>query len=190
MRTIKTFRYLAALAVVAGAAALASAVRADDGILTPEQARVSREAKLAVEQQMRLTQDAAQAAPRAPKVDHGPSSPTVAPLPTGLFQTGQAPFSSRLYKIENQWQGVIGSELIRVYAGAKTADPSQGVLVILTNDVKDLSDRTPQSGGLVLSPGRSGGFRIVSAEGTRLTLTNPGGQTFVFDVATRSLTRS
>lgn len=187
---MKGLRYLVLGAAVLGVASVADLAHGEDDTLTPEQARVSRETKLAVERQMQLEQEAALAAPRPPKVNRGPSTPVAPSFPTGIFQTGQAPFSAKVFRIENQWQGTIGDEFVRVYAGVKADDTAQGVLVVLTSDARDLSDRTAQTGGVLLAPSRAGPLRIAEAEGTRLTVTNPAGEIFVFDVPMRSLVQT
>lgn len=109
------------------------------------------------------------------------------PWPSGIFERSQAPFSATLYQITNQWQGQIGSEFVRVYAGAKTADPTQGIIVVLTTSTVDLADHTRQTGGLFLTPDKLGALRIVSANGPQLTLVTPGGRQFMFDAAARTL---
>ncbi|MDP9253053.1 MAG: hypothetical protein M3O80_08605, partial [Chloroflexota bacterium] len=109
------------------------------------------------------------------------------PWPGGIFESAQAPFPPALYRIQNQWQGQIGSEYVQVFAGAKGSDSEQGVIVVLTTSVTDLTDHSRQTGGLYLTPGRFGNVHISAATGTELTLATPDGKTFRFDVASRLL---
>lgn len=186
---------IAVMAAVVGLTAAGLAIsnltisHADDGILTDVQTAASLKTKLAVEQQRDAAQQAARGLPQPPKDPRRGSGtqPAVAPWPTGIFEQRQAPFSSALYRITNHWQGKIGDEFVTVYAGAKTADPTQGVVVVLTTSAIDLSDRTLQTGGLYLTAEKLGALKLVAAQGTRLTLVTPGGKNYVFDLANRGL---
>ena len=58
---------------------------------------------------------------------------------------------------------------------------------MLTTSAIDLSNRTSQTGGFYLTPEKLGALRIVSADGTHLTLATPSGKRFAFDVISRVL---
>ena len=180
---------LVVTAVVLAAGTLRTTSHAGDGTLSDVQTATSLRTKLAVEQQLQAAQEAARARPQPAKDPRRgvATLPSPAPWPSGIFETPQAPFSPALYRIANQWQGRIGDEFVQVYAGAKTADPTQGVIVVLTTSAIDLSDRTAQTGGFYLTTEKLGALRIVSATGTSLALVTPGGMQFVFDVASRAL---
>lgn len=163
---------------------------ADEGILSDVQTAASLKTKLAVEQQREAAQQAARGLPRPPKdprLGAGTQPAVVPPLPTGVFESSQTPFSAALYRISNHWRGKIGDEYVTVYAGAKTADPTQGVVVVLTTSAIDLADRTAQTGGLYLTAEKLGGLKLVAAQGTRLTLITSGGNNYLFDLANRGL---
>jgi hypothetical protein len=162
---------------------------ADNGTLSDVQTAASLQQKLATEQRIAAAQAAARNLVQPTKNPRRPSGPpaTPQPWPTGIFESAQAPFSTALYVITNQWQARIGDEYIQIYAGAKTADPTQGVIVVLTTSAIDLSDHSAQTGGVYVTTEKLGALRIASASGTRLSITTPGGKTFVFDAVTRSL---
>jgi len=180
---------IALTTVVLAVTAERSASHAGDGTLSDVQTAASLKMKLAVEHQLGAAQEAARKLlppPKDPK--RGVAVvPSPGPWPSGIFESPQAPFTPALYRISNQWQGRIGDEFVQVFAGAKTADPSQGVVVVLTTSAIDLSNRTPQTGGFYLTPEKLGALRIVSADGTHLTLATPSGKRFAFDVISRVL---
>lgn len=158
-----------------------------DAPLTDEAVKANMAAKLATEQRLASAQQAARNAPqpsgdpnRGAGVPIGPASP----LPTGIFTQGQPPFPPAQYTITSAWRGVVGVEYVMVYAGALSADPAQGVVVILTLAVRHLGPGSP--GGELRSPSRVGPLRIDSADGTVLHLVAPGGVAFTFDAARRS----
>ena len=104
--------------------------------------------------------------------------------PSGIFQSSEAPFPSALYTIQNEWQDVVLGQHVQVYAGVLTAHPMQGVLIAQTvsmdlSTVKDMA---------YPGPVQDGPLHIVSVAGTKLTVASAHGQTFIFDVVTRSLT--
>ena len=160
----------------------------DQGVLSDVQTAASLKQKLAVESQEAQVQAAARNAPQPAKNPKTPRpAATPEPWPTGIFETPQAPFSTSLYQITNQWQGRIGDEFVQVYAGARTADPSQGVLVVLTTSALDLSDHTTTSGGFYPLVA-SGSLRIVAGDASGLSISSARGLAFTFDLKTRALT--
>ncbi|MCW5852177.1 MAG: hypothetical protein KIT87_19040 [Anaerolineae bacterium] len=102
------------------------------------------------------------------------------PFPTGIIESGLAPFPGSVYRFENQWQDLIGNELVHVYAGALRSDPSQGVLIVLGN-LPDGSGGI-RRGDFYLAPAKLGALRIVAADGTRLTVQAPDGPLWGVDI--------
>ena len=94
---------------------------------------------------------------------------------TGIFQTGLTPFHG--YTIVNQWQGMLGGDAVHVYAGSRSGDRRQGVLVVMAAH-RDLSWSAPQ----VIALGNTGPARIVGAMGSSLRIALPSGQSFTFQV--------
>ncbi len=117
------------------------------------------------------------------------------PLPTGILPDPlpmPAGWSS-LYKISNTWQNVINGIRMVAYAGLKydadirsqkdttsetASQAAQGVLIIMT---------FPSNGNLTsdehLTPARTGALRLVTANGTQLTLESTTiSARYVFDV--------
>ena len=83
----------------------------------------------------------------------------------------------------NYWVGHVGDQWVFVYAGSQDADPTQGGVVVIPNGSPPGEFLpTPVAAGSVRILSTAGGVRILSAEGTRLTLLAADGTTFVFDV--------
>lgn len=93
------------------------------------------------------------------------------------------------YLIENQWWETIGSQWIRVYAGAQRGDgandlpkPWQGMVFV---SVLGLDGTMLPDGGSYKTPKKVGSVKIVDAQGQRLVLKAEDGTLFYFDVPTR-----
>jgi len=110
--------------------------------------------------------------------------------PSGTFALGEArfpagqPFPANLLDISNVWQGRIGSEYVRVFAGAYLGDPSQGV--VLVQRVSEDLWHAPTPGALKAAPVKSGALRVVSVVDGRVTLSSASGLALDFDIATQT----
>jgi len=104
---------------------------------------------------------------------------------TGIIEDHAAPFPGSMFRLENQWQQVAGARHLNVYAGALGEDPQQGVLIVQTTPVADLAN--PSAPVFVQTPTRAGALRIVSENGTVLTVRAEDGSTYLFDAASATL---
>jgi len=138
-------------------------------------------AKQAIMDRIAQHRAAALAAPKPPKV-HRHVVPTPETWPSGIFQRSIAPFPSSLYTIKNQWQNVVGGAHVQVYAGTETANPSQGIVAIVTTSL-DL--QTVQS-ATYPTPSADGAVQITAANGAQLTLTTTNGSSLTFNVVTHT----
>ena len=150
-----------------------------------------------------LATGVAQATEVAVKLRTPQPTPTII---TGIRDIQLSPLRSEEALVENQWQGFVAGQLVRVYAGRLTADPEQGFIAVEKgrSDEKGYlvqpaptaialaTDGTPVVvGGLpsytlqkYLTPGKEGAVSIVSVDGLQLTLASKNGKTFTFDLAT------
>jgi hypothetical protein len=125
-------------------------------------------------------------APKTPKdpLARPPVSEPEPAWPSGIVDSGQAPFAGSMFAFENQWQDVVAGEHASAYAGSLRDDPAQGI-VALAFTALDVTG--PASlGGIFRTPLKAGPVRIVAANGARLTLEAADGMHFVFDIVTRS----
>lgn len=147
------------------------------------QLRQSLEAKLAIAERVQADNTSALAHP-VPK----PSGPNTnrpafvadSPRPTGIIEEQQAPYPAALVRISNQWQRLVNGEWVHVYAGSLTSDPTQGVVLVMTESPDQMT------GGHYPTPTKEGSVRITGEQGLQITLTSSEGATFVFDVSSRS----
>ena len=117
--------------------------------------------------------------------------PTIEPTSwsVGIVENGQAPTSSMSFGGINHWSWDIDGHHTGVYAGAEgyaSADPGRGVLMVLASTMALHS--IPELGGWYEAPPETGALRIVSYEGTVLTVEAATGETFYFDAETRDFT--
>jgi hypothetical protein len=78
----------------------------------------------------------------------------------------------------NYWVGHVRDQWVSVYAGFQDADPTQGGVVVVPYG--------SPPGFFLPTPVAAGSVKIVSAQGTVLTLLATDGTTFVFDVESES----
>lgn len=123
-------------------------------------------------------------APKHP--NYVPPVVTPEPWPSGIFASGQAPLPSGLYSMTNLWQGVLNDEHVQVYAGSKTTDPSQGLVIVLTTSF----DLRRSASELFETPSKRGALHIMVVRGTRLYLVSADGTPFVFDISIRRFVSS
>jgi hypothetical protein len=111
-----------------------------------------------------------------------------------IIETNFAPFSSS-YRISNHWIADMDGNRTTVYAGGRQKDPAgsehpeddlswPGVLIVSVED--ENGDSVPHVGGEFETPTHAGPVRIVDAQGGVLTLVTTGGDTFYFDVPSRT----
>jgi hypothetical protein len=104
---------------------------------------------------------------------------------SGVIENGQAPLPASLYRIENQWQGVIGDQHVSVYAGELAHDPGQGILVVQNTPVNHARPATaPQ---IVHGPAGAGALRILAASGNQLNVLAASGARLTFHLASHQL---
>jgi hypothetical protein len=116
--------------------------------------------------------------PKAPEAP-GPAVPSDAEWPEGIFDDGE--FPSADYRFVNRWTGRMRGRHVTVYAGSYAANPSRGVVLVMTvsMDLKDVHAREYPSPGV-------GPVRIVSVRGARLSLVAADGARLGFDVVART----
>jgi len=85
---------------------------------------------------------------------------------------------------QNAWVGYLDRNRVDLYAGALLEDPSQGAIFLFVT--------IPNSGfmGLILTPTKHGGVRVVSEHNNRLTMISTDGTTYYFDVPARLFVKS
>lgn len=108
---------------------------------------------------------------------------TPSPQPPGLVNA-PSPLPGAEFLPQNAWWSPVGSEAITAWAGAVTGDPPQGVVVVMSQPLNDPTQTGPTTLHEYVTPTRDGSVRIVSAQGTTLTLVAADGTTFAFDAAT------
>ena len=109
-----------------------------------------------------------------------PSTPQT--VQTGVFSLssgGPIPVSESILHPTNIARTMLNGSLVSIYAGSLAADPQQGVLCVLHENLT-----TGQFNIQVYqSPRRAGTLTILAIQGTTLTLTDSQGQG-IFDLAT------
>lgn len=185
MRKTASFRGRPLVAIPFVAGLLAAGVVA----ITLHLAHGSAESTLPPDKAARLDALAAQA-----QRDHSLPAPSLPPRypdkprPVGILEGVPAPLDPHLYTIANMWQQMVGDRYEMVYAGVLTADPAQGVLIVMTAPVDMLN---PPSGAwsgpdVHLTPTRDGGVRLTTFTGSVLSLQATDGTLFRFDASTRT----
>jgi hypothetical protein len=161
---------LAALIALFLGESVLGAVRSDD-LPAEKRALLQREDRLRRETPVRSK-------PTAPEI-LAPAVPSDADWPTGIFEDGE--FPSADYRFVNRWTGTVGGRHVTVYAGGYAADPSRGLLLVMSvsRDLKDVQAREYPA------PGR-GPVRIVAQRALRLSLVAADGARLGFDVASRT----
>jgi hypothetical protein len=98
------------------------------------------------------------------------------------------PWPAMTYVFENAWQSFSADRKMMtiVWAGAYGSmqpNADQGVLVVVTNTI--VQGKIQSTSQVYPAPTAAKSLRVVSAIGSRLTLTSTDGLTFYFDVPTR-----
>jgi hypothetical protein len=116
--------------------------------------------------------------PKAPQAP-GPAIPSDAEWPEGIFDDGE--FPSADYRFVNRWTGRMRGSHVTVYAGSYAANPSRGVVLVMTvsMNLKDVHAREYPSPGV-------GPVRIVAVRGALLSLVAADGARLGFDVVSRT----
>jgi hypothetical protein len=114
----------------------------------------------------------------------GPA-PLPPPWPAGIFGPEEADFPGGSgMEFRTMWRGVVDGRYLAVYAGSRTADPTLGVVMVLTIDPKTWGHRFETHDAPIPGP-----VRIDAAHGLRLRITSDSdGTTAVFDVASQTFT--
>ena len=99
--------------------------------------------------------------------------------PSGIIESGQAPFPGELSVISNQWQEEVDGVHLSVYAGSEAQDPSEGVVMVMTLSLDLQTSVGPQT---YLTPSHTGALHITGARGQYLVLTSTSGMRFSFFV--------
>jgi hypothetical protein len=114
--------------------------------------------------------------------NRGPAAP--AARSAGITDTLRAgPFSPSQFTVRNLYQGPVGDSWYLVYAGAGvgpggTGPATGGVRVLAQSPAGVTTTR-----GTYLAPAGTGPLRVVSADGTVLTLAGPDGRRLSFDLS-------
>ncbi len=91
-----------------------------------------------------------------------------------IIQNGQAPLHDAGYVFVNQFDGVVGNQIVNVYAGYYRYRPTQGVLMISRSSL-DLSQAAQPR--FVNGPPGMGALRVTKYLAGRLVLTTERGTT-------------
>ena len=106
------------------------------------------------------------------------------------METRQAAVPGGLFSGQNYWYEQRGGNDIIAYAGASKQDPSQGIVWIVvyssTPGIPGGAQPHSNASAPYPTPVKAGPVRVVSAIGEVLTLASDSGQTFTFDVASRT----
>lgn len=94
-----------------------------------------------------------------------------------IIENGQAPLHDDNYVFVNQFDGIVGNQIVNVYAGYYRYRPTQGVLMISRSSL-DLSQSTqpqfvkgpPGMGALRISKYAAGGLTLTTERGTTMAL--------------------
>ena len=120
--------------------------------------------------------------------DPAKERPTVAvtnpPAPTGIIEEIVAPFPAADFLATNRWQGIIGGQLVAVIAGGRP-NTTLGLLAVLTFDKEGVNIVETRRFEL---PGQPGRARVVSANGTSVTIQTESGKRFTIDASTKEIT--
>jgi len=139
--------------------------------------------------QQSLLHDNQQLTAASPKPTGTNQMPTAQPVPTrqaGIVAMHQGPFLSSIFRVQNFYQGPVGSDWVLVYAGSKTnpdGSSGQGGVVLYTETINQQGgfDRHPL--GTFLAP-NSTALTSTAANGNLLTLRSTSGQVLTFDLST------
>jgi len=123
-------------------------------------------------------------APRDPKYRPRPTSLPKRTFVTRIVEGYAPPLPSEVYQINNQWDGQVGSTIYQVYAGLdKIKAPPQGVLLVTAYQSDTYA---AVAGGEYLPPAPTGPLKLVSFQGTQLTVVDTvSKKQLTFDVSTR-----
>jgi len=91
-----------------------------------------------------------------------------------MFEGDEGLFRPWQVQISNRWQGWDGDVKVQVLAGKQSMDPQHGVIFVWRSDVSD-------SWQSYAAPDGIGGLRIISVNGSLLTLQSEDGKTLIFD---------
>lgn len=106
------------------------------------------------------------------------------PAPTGIIEEIVAPFPAADFLATNRWQGIIGGQLVAVIAGGRP-NTALALLAVLTFDKEGVNVVDARRFEL---PGQPGRARVVSANGTTITIQTESGKRFTIDASTKVIT--
>ncbi len=115
------------------------------------------------------------ASPSPVQPSPGDNAPPYVPT-EGIFEPAEDILPQ--WDFVNYWVGHVGDQWVSVYAGSQDADPTQGGVVVMP--------KGSPPGQFLPTPVAAGSVKIVSAQGTTLTLLAADGTTVVFDVRSES----
>ena len=164
------------IAVVLCVVAIASAIQ-------------SNNPSLADKKQQSLIHDDQQLTAASPKPTGTDQVPMTQPVPTrqaGIVAMHQGPFLSSIFRVQNFFQGPVGSDWVLVYAGSKTnpdGSSGQGGVVLYTETINQQGGFDLHPLGTFLAP-NSTALTTTAAKGNLLTLRSTSGQVLTFDLST------
>jgi hypothetical protein len=111
-----------------------------------------------------------------PPSDWPPNDPEPGPA-FGIFEGDVAPVSTSVFLTQNAWTGLLGTNVVSVYAGASGVDPSLGMIVVVTFDVNGTTIMSTKG---ITAPTQHGALRVSTAVGPApvLLLTAADGEQF------------
>lgn len=184
----------AAVASIAGAVAVAAVAGAGNsngpGLTINPNWPAAKQQKM----QQILDRQAAARARHVPKPSNGaPSNAEAIPARVGGLITGleQSPFSPTEFLSNSTWSGVVDGLWVQIYAGADETGPApvgelRGIsMPVNPNDNPTESDPL----GTFMPPSAESGLSLTDVHGDVLTVTAPSGDTYSFDVATKTWTK-
>jgi hypothetical protein len=115
------------------------------------------------------------ASPSPVQPSPGDNAPPYVPK-EGIFEPAEDILAE--WDFVNYWVGHVRDQWVCVYAGSQDVNPNQGGVVV--------TPKGSPPGQFRPTPVAAGSVKIVSAEGTRLTLLATDGTTMVFDVESES----
>lgn len=120
--------------------------------------------------------------PARPSSPQPPFATPDPPPPTGILANPQAPFPASAGKFNNKWAGIVGGYYVQAVAGATREDPAQGLVLVWSTPLEQLSPTGRGHSGRYLSPQKGGALEIVGEQGGVLKLVSSGGAVLYFSV--------
>jgi|GEM_PF-2690577 len=99
---------------------------------------------------------------------------------SGIFEGSEGMIRSEQAEIQNHWAGVVDGNIVMVFAGAKTGQKEQGMLVVVTASLDPNVNDTVFE--YYYAPANSGILRVLEAHEGYLVLQRANGAPLKFDL--------